>query len=109
MRPLAEFAEQCVKQEEQCRSAHHATHEGDTAAQVKSIFRVFQIIIKRLRQRGTAEAKHNRHNGIIVNKIQEFGIDFQLFSIALQDKKRRKNTNGNHDPIHVNFPEKWIR
>ena len=68
---------------------------------MESVFGMLNIVVGRLKQRGKPEAEQNGNDTVVINKVGQLSRQSELFGISEQHKKRKQNSDGNHNAVHM--------
>ena len=92
-----------IRRKERNRAADKSADERKTCRQIENSR--FDVIVDRLKQCRRAHSDHDRADRIVEKKIDEFFFNSFLFTSVKEHQHRRKNTDGDHNSVHMNFPK----
>ena len=103
------FPQEEIDDEEEAGAADEPGDDGNSAADAEPCGGIFNIVQRRLHERGGTEADDDRENAVIKGEVDQFRLDAETFRVQVQHEKAGENTEGNHDAVHMDIPEQCVR
>lgn len=102
------LSENRVDNQEASYTADQTADKGNPPAEVEPRFRVFDIVISRLKERRRAEAYDDRGDRVIEDEIDEFFLDFLFLAVVEDHAEAGENTHRDHKPVHIEKTKYFI-
>ena len=82
-------------------TANESAEEGDAAPEFEACGGIFDIIVGCLKECRRAKADRNGCNAVKENEVGKFFVNANTLCIKGEHEKARKNSNGEHNAVHM--------